>query len=381
MDVTLREGDQQPGRDYDLDAKLEAGRALDRLGIGYLQAGFPATGERDREAIATLAAECDAAVVGLARALPSDVDAALDAEADVVDVFAPLGTHHLDRVLGKTREGMIESVRDALDRVDDAGATAHLSLLDAFRTDPEHVRRAFATFPDVEYVTLADTVGVRTPARVARRLSELDEHVDLSRAGVHFHDDLGVATANALVAADAGVGKADVSVAGLGERAGNVPLEELVVATAIADDDPGPDPGPEPEPFGIDADGLVPVCEAVLAALEEPVPERKPVLGAEVTRHESGLHTAAMLDDPSTFEPYAPDRFGGSRELVFGVGTGRRGASRLLERAGAEPTPDAVEALLERLAANGPVTTDEAVELAAAVHADGPDRPADGDGD
>lgn len=360
-DVTLREGDQMPGRTYEPDAKIEAGRALDDLGVAYVQAGFPATGGADRRVVSTLAAETDADVIGLARALPRDVEATLDADADVVEVFAPLGDHHLERVLGKTREEALASLRESVDRAHEAGVEVHVSLLDGFRTDLEHVRRAFEAFPDVSFINLADTVGVRTPREVDDRLTSLSTDVDLSRAGVHFHDDLGVATANVLAAADLGVGKADVSVAGVGERAGNAPLEEVVVASTLADDDP----------FGVDPERVVPACETVLNALGESVPDRKAVLGRDAMRHESGLHTAAMLDDPSTFEPYPPARFGGTRRLVFGVGTGRGAARRLLERAGIDPDSDAVKTLLSALTEEGPIETDEAVELARRVVDDG----------
>ncbi len=358
-DVTLREGDQMPGRTYEPDARIEAGRALDDLGVAYVQAGFPATGEADRRVVSTLAAETDADVIGLARALPRDVEATLD--ADVIEVFAPLGDHHLEHVLGKTRGEALASLRESVDRAHEAGVEVHVSLLDGFRTDLEHVRRAFEAFPDVSFITLADTVGVRTPREVDDRLATLSTDVDLSRAGVHFHDDLGVATANVLAAADLGVGKADVSVAGVGERAGNAPLEEVVVASTLADDDS----------FGVDPDRIVPTCETVLNALGEDVPGRKAVLGRDATRHESGLHTAAMLDDPSTFEPYPPERFGGTRRLVFGVGTGRGAARRLLERAGIDPNPGAVTTLLDALAEAGPVETDAAIGLAKRVVGDG----------
>jgi len=357
-DVTLREGNQIPGRDYGIEDRVEAGKLLDTLGLDFVQAGFPVTGEADREVISTLATDLDADVIGIARAVPGDVEAALDADADVVEIFGPLGDHHLESVVGKSRSEMLDAFRTTIDRVHDAGATVHLSLLDAFRTDPDHLLKAFDSFPDVEYVNLADTVGARAPASVEKRLSALDQHIELSRVSVHFHDDLGVATANVLTADALGVGKADVSVAGLGERAGNVPLEEVVVAGVL-------DRG---DSFGVTEAQLMPVCEAVLETLEEPVDERKAVIGREATRHESGLHTAAMLEDPSTFEPYAPERFGGNRTLVFGSGTGRGGARGLLNRAEVEVTDDRIVDFLDRLADVGPLTTADAVALAEKVY-------------
>lgn len=354
-DVTLREGDQMPGRDYSVDQKVAAGEALDRLGVAFLQAGFPITGETDRETVSVLADRTDADVVALARATPGDVDAALEADADVVEVMAPLSDVQLEHALGTSRGDVFSMLEEAVDRAQEGGATAHVTLVDAFRTDVAHLVDAFERFPDVPHVNLADTVGARSPRSVRCLLEELGDTVDRSRVGVHFHDDMGVATANVLASYDAGVGKADVSVASLGERAGNPALEEVVVAGTTDLD----------ESFGLDLTEVIPTCNEVLDALEESVEPRKAVLGREVTEHESGIHTAAMLDEPATFEPFAPADFGGNRRLLFGAGTGRTGARKLLERAGVSPTDDRVTTLLDALAERGPLETEEAIALVA----------------
>ncbi len=354
-DVTIREGGQMPGRSYDAGTRIAAGRELDRLGLSSIQPGFAVASEADREAIATLAADCDADVVSIARAVTGDVEAALDAGADVIEVFGPLSALQLEHTVGTSRAEMLEAMADALDVAREGGATPQLTLVDAFRTDREHVVAAFERFADVPVVSLADTVGALTPAGVAEFLGALErEGVDLGRSGVHFHDDLGVATANALTAGRAGVGKVDVSVAGLGERAGNPPLEEVAVA------------GPVGGRVDVDvrSEELIPVCRAVLDALGESVDPRKAVLGPEVTEHESPIHTAAMLSEPSVMEPYDPTRFGGSRTLIFGQKTGRGAARRLLERAGREPTDDTIEALLAALQSEDPVELDGAVDIA-----------------
>lgn len=353
LDATLREGSQMPGRDYSVDQKVSAARALDDFGLPYVQVGFPATGERDREAVRRLAGDLRADVVAIARAVESDVEAALAADADVVEVFAPLSSLHLEHAIGKSREEAFAMLGEAVDRIHEGGATAHVTFVDAFRTDREHLVRAFETF-DAEYVTLADTVGARTPRSVESILSDLAPDVDLGRVGVHFHDDLGVATANVLTAYEVGVAKADVSVASLGERAGNPALEEVVVAGDLEYD----------ESFGLDREALVPACHAVLDALDEAVDPRKAVLGEEVTQHESGIHTAAMLEEPSVFEPYSPERFGGERTLLFGRGTGRTGARRLLERAGVEADAETVDAFLDLLGDEGPMDAETAEQRA-----------------
>lgn len=354
-DVTLREGNQMPGRSYTAEQRLEAGKALDDLGVAFVQAGFPVVGEEDTEAVRQLTGAIDAEVIALARAIDSDVDAALDAEPDVVEVIAPISNLQLDHVLDTSREAVLEMLADAADRVRDGGATPHVTLVDAFRSEPEHVVTAFERL-DVSRITVADSVGARTPDQVGDFLDTVGESADLSRASAHFHDDLGVATANVLRAYQAGVGTTDVSVASLGERAGNASLEQVVVAAAAQGLD-----------VAVEQGALVPTCERVLDALDETVDPRAPVLGEEVTSHESGLHTAAMLEEPATFEPYDPAQFGGERTLLFGAGTGRGAARILIERAGGEPNPETVGEFLDALAAEGPMDGGEALALAERV--------------
>ena len=354
QDVTVREGGQMPGRAYEVDDRVAAASALDRLGLDAIQVGFAVTGDPDAAAISRAAEACDADVVSIARAVTRDVEAALAAGADVVEVFGPLSDLHLDHVVGKTREGMLAAMREAVDAVHDGGAAATLTLVDAFRTPPEVVADAVSAFDDCAFVSFADTVGTATPRSARRFLEAVGARVDLGRTGVHLHDYLGCATANALVAHELGVGKADVSVASLGERAGNTALEELVVAGHLEYD----------ETFGLSLEELVPACRDVLEALGESVDPRKAVLGSAVHEHESGSHGAAMLEEPSAMEPYDPARFGGSRVLVFGPKTGRGGCRRLLERADRAATDERVARLADRLAEDGPMALDDAVALA-----------------
>ncbi len=354
-DVTIRESEQLPGRTYDLEAKLAAGRALDRLGVPLIQAGFPIVGETDRRAVSELAETVEADVVAIARAMERDVEAALAANADVIELFAPLSDRQLTATVETDRETMVERFRQAIDQATAGGATVHVTIMDAFRTDLEHLRAACERFDDVEILGLADTVGATPPHRVTEVLEELTAGgADPDRLGVHFHDDLGVATANAITAAAHGVGRLDVSVASFGERAGNPSLEEVAVLCDRHDY----------ATLGLALEELIPTCETVLEALGESVDDRKAVLGADVFEHESGLHTAAMLRDPSTFEPFDPATYGGQRTLLFGTGTGTGAARQLLEDATLEPTADRVAALLAALEREGPVDRERAVALA-----------------
>lgn len=359
-DVTLREGDQLPGRDYTVEQKVACVRALDDLGVPFVQPAFPATGEKDQTVLAELDGTTDAEIVALARALEHDVDVAVDAGADVVETFVSVSDSHLEHLLELSREEMLAMLASAVDYSIDRGVTPHVTLADAFRTDRDDLVEVFETIPNVPFVTLADSVGARTPATVTAMLDGLADDVDLSRVGVHFHDDMGCGTANVLVASDAGVAKADVSVASLGERAGNSSLEEVVVASAVDLDDD----------LGIETNDLVPVCRDILDTLGEAYDDRKAVLGETTAEHESGIHTAAMLGDPATLEPFDPATFGGERRLVFGDATGNDGARKLLERAGVETDDETVSAFTSTLSAHGPLDLDEALALAVREFAD-----------
>ncbi|MFC6963651.1 LeuA family protein [Halocatena marina] len=353
-DVTLREAGQMPGRAYTIEQKIAAGTALDRLGLPLIQTGFPITGEHDTVVTRRLADTLEAEVVAIARAREDDIAAALESGADIIEVFIPISDRQLEAVIDDSRESAFDAAHEAIDSVRDGGAKAHLTLMDAFRTDAASVAPAFEQFDAP--ITLADTVGARTPPFVAGYLRTLAElGVSINRVGVHFHDDLGLATANALVSSQLGVDRVDVSVASLGERAGNPALEECVVAIEQDGDS------------GVVLDELVPVCRAVLDSLDETVDPRKAIIGEAVTAHESGLHTAAMLEDPATFEPYDPEMFGGTRQLLFGARTGQSAARELLERAEREPTDERIENLLERLVDDGPLELDAALEMAERV--------------
>ncbi|KAB1190534.1 citramalate synthase [Haloferax sp. MBLA0076] len=354
-DVTLREGDQMPGREFTTEQKIQAVRELDDLGVPYIQPVFPVTGEKDRTVLAELAGTTDAEIIALARALSSDIELALDGGADIVEVFLSVSDRHLEHLLGKSRREMETMLVDAVDYVTDHGGIPHVTLADAFRTDVNDLVRIFELLTDPPVVTLADSVGVRTPSSTRHFLKELESNgVNLGRVGVHFHDDLGCATANALTAYEMGVAKADASIAGLGERAGNSVLEEVIAACAVDFDDS----------LGIHEEALVPTCRRVLETVDESYDERKAVLGSKTAEHESGIHTAAMLSDPATLEPFDPTRFGGERQLWFGAPTGTGAARWLLERAGVAADKNTVAAYLDALAERGPLNLDDALQLA-----------------
>ena len=349
LDVTLREGQQRPGRSYGVDQKIEAIRSLDALGVDAIQVGFPAAGDRTAEVVAGV--DVEARLTAIARAVPADVEAAIDAGVDTVEVFAPTSERQRTQLLGLTLDELLDRLEEVLASVAAAGRRATFTAMDGFRTAPAELNRLVSRL-DVARFGVADTVGGRLPHEVEAVIAALD--TDPAGLAAHFHDDLDLATANAIAAARAGVGRIDVAVGGIGERAGNTPLETTVVAAHHA--------GLE---TAVDQSALIPRCRAVLDALGEPVPAFQPVIGEAVFQHGAGIHTAAMLDDPGTFEAFDPGTFGGSRSLWFGEQTGRGAAERLIERAGGEPTAEAVDRVLAALGdLDGAVPLETALEIA-----------------
>jgi isopropylmalate/homocitrate/citramalate synthase len=352
-DVTIREAAQMPGRSYSAEQRVEAALAIDRLEIAQIETGFPAAGETERRVTAELADRLDARTVAIARAVDFDIEAALDANADVIEVFAPVSDLHLEHYLDRTRAEILDAIESGVTTARDGGAAVRISILGAFRTDIDHLRTVLERFDHVARIGLADTVGCRTPQSVRRVLDELAKTTNLERISVHFHNDIGCGTANVLTAARAGVGNADVAVGALGERVGNPALEEIVVASDINHDDD----------FGVETTRLIPVAREVMDALGEEISPQKPVLGMDATRHEAGLHTAAMFEEPGLFEPFDPARYGGTRTLVFGERSGRGAARAILDWVDVDPTDATVAEVLDLFEEYGPLDREDAVAL------------------
>lgn len=335
-DVTLREGSQIPG----LEIAEETGRRvlaeLAALDVDCVEVSFPRAAPR--ESWYRRAEELGLRTAALSRAVPADVDAALAVEPDEVELFTPGSDVQLEHALGTTREAARSLLAEHVERALDGGADAGVTLMDSVRADTEFLASCARAAVDAgaNHVTLADTTGSGDPERVAATVAAVVDAVGGDAdVVIHPHDDMGVATANAVAGVAAGATGVDASVGGIGERAGNAPLEQVAVLLAERGDDPA-----------LALGELVPACRRVHELLGVDVPPAKPVVGDRVYRHESGLHTAAMLRDPATFEAFDPGDYGGERELLFGTNTGRGAVRALLADAGAEPTDERVSEAL-----------------------------------
>ncbi|MGZ3454525.1 MAG: 2-isopropylmalate synthase [Polyangiales bacterium] len=334
FDTTLRDGEQSPGATMTSAEKLEVAIALSRLGVDVIEAGFPAASPDDLAAVRAIARRVGnevpvgrpdrvpPTICGLARATKGDLDRAWEAVRDAarprIHTFLATSDLHLEHKLRLTRAEVLakiaESVRYARSLCEDVEWSAE----DASRSDPEFLREAVsvAISAGATTINIPDTVGYTTPPELGALLRSLQvpAHVTLS---VHCHDDLGLAVANTLEGVRSGARKVEVTINGIGERAGNTSLEEVVMAIATRS-----------KIFGvttaIDTAMLVPTSRLVSTTTGIVVPPNKAIVGANAFAHESGIHQDGMLKHHETYEIMRPETVGAAQtRLVLGKHSGR----------------------------------------------------------
>ena len=341
FDTTLRDGEQSPGCSMNADEKLRVAEALCDLGVDVIEAGFPVASPGDFEAVRTIAERFGgrATICGLARCRDGDIDAACDAVEPAarrrVHVFLATSAIHREHKLRMTPAQIVEravaGVRRAKDRVEDV----EFSPEDAARTEIdflcEVVERTIEA--GATTVNIPDTVGYATPsqyAAVIRTLKQRVANIDRAVISVHCHNDLGLAMANTLAGLEAGARQVECTINGIGERAGNVALEEVVMALKTRRDYYGLE-------TGIDSRRLSPVSRLVGGVTGLGVPRNKAVVGRNAFAHESGIHQDGMLKNRATYEIMRPEDVGFvGTDLVLGKHSGRAAVKDRLKSLGYE---------------------------------------------
>jgi 2-isopropylmalate synthase len=336
FDTTLRDGEQSCGASMNPGEKLRLARKLAQLGVDAMEVGFPAASPGDFDAVRTIAREVRGPVIcGLARANPDDIqccwEAIKEAEHPRIHVFLASSSIHLEHKLGITEDEALARVRAGVSLAAGLCPDVQFSPEDATRTAPEFlcemVRAALEAGATV--INIPDTVGYALPHEFADRITFLRERVpELEKAviSVHCHDDLGLAVANTIAGLQAGARQAEVCVNGIGERAGNAALEEVVMVMTARAAELG-------LTCRINRKELFPTSRLVSMITGINVQPNKAVVGANAFAHESGIHVAGVLKQPLTYEIMNPDDVGiGSSSLVLGKHSGRAGLkSRLAE--------------------------------------------------
>ena len=312
------------------------------MGTHVIEAGFPVNSDSEFEAVSDIAESTRTTTCGLARVVDVDVEAALDSGVEMVHVFVSTSDVQLEDSMHSTREEAKRRAVESVRRVKEAGVECMFSPMDATRTDNDYLIEVVEAVSevDVDWINLPDTCGVATPTRFADLVATVREHTD-ARIDVHTHDDFGLAGANAIAGFEAGAEQAQVSVNGIGERAGNAAYEEVVMAAeSLYDVD-----------TGIDTTGIAELSRMVEARSDVPTPPNKPVVGDNAFSHESGIHAAGVIENSDTFEPgvMTPERVGAERQLVLGKHTGTHSVREFLVEAGYEPTDAEVREVTRRV--------------------------------
>jgi len=363
FDTTLRDGEQTPRVSFSYDDKREIAAILDDMGTHVIEAGFPVNSDAEFEAVRDIANYTDTTVAGLARVVEEDIEAAIESGVGMIHVFASTSDVQIEDSMHSTREEVIERSVRSVEHVVEAGRTCMFSPMDATRTDPDYLAEVIEAVTDAgaDWVNIPDTCGVATPTRFGELIAFVSDHTD-ARIDVHTHDDFGLAGANALAGFENGAAQAQVSINGIGERAGNAAYEEVVMA---AESLYGVD-------TGIDTTRITEISRIIEEVSDVPVPPNKPVVGSNAFSHESGIHAAGVMENTDTFEPgvMTPEMVGASREFVLGKHTGTHNVRKHLVESGFDPTDDEVRRVTRRVkeygAEKNQVTKAKLIEFAEA---------------
>ena len=342
-DSTLRDGEQTPGVAFDLEQKVAIARKLDEIHVPQIEAGFPAVSESEMRSIRTISKlGLDAEILGLSRVLKGDIDAAVDAGVDMVLLFVATSDIHLRYKFNLKRERVVEMAGDALDYCKSRGVKAALSCEDSTRTELEFMFQVFDRAQEAGAVRLGitDTVGCASPEAMSIIVSAVKARYRLP-VSVHLHNDFGLALANAIASVKVGAQAVTTTVNGIGERAGNVPLEEFVSAMKFLY---GKD-------LGIDLSELKELSEMVASFSRIPLSRNHPLVGD----NESGIHVAAVLNCPQTYESIPPEEVGNRRHLLLGKHSGANYIKKRLDDLEVKASEEQVAMVLAKVKALGEV--------------------------
>lgn len=342
FDTTLRDGEQTPGVHLTAAQKLEIAEALAAFGVTTIEAGFPASSPGEMAAVRGIAEQvrtCE--IAALARCVPRDIDAAAEAlepaARPVIHVFLGASDIHLERKLRIDRAAALRRIERAVQHARRHVDEVEFSPEDATRTERPFLRQCVrvALEAGATRINIPDTVGCATPAEFGAIIRDIVKTVEgAACVSAHCHNDLGLATANTLAAIEAGAGQVEVTVNGLGERAGNTAVEEVAVAVALK----------ELACTGLDLSRIASLSRRVAELTRVPVQPNRPVVGANAFAHSSGIHQDGILKDASNYE-FVPPRLVGvsGHTLVLTARSGRSALSHQAAALGYQLTPEEAE--------------------------------------
>ena len=338
FDTTLRDGEQSPGATMNLREKIRLARQLELLGVDIIEAGFPASSQGDFESVREIAnAVKNCQVAGLCRAMKGDIDRAWDAikggANPLIHTFIATSDIHMKHKLRKSREQVLEMAEAAVRHAASLTSNVEFSAEDASRSDWDFLAQMteLAISCGAKVINIPDTVGYAQPEEFAAMIRFLLERVpnsDKAVFSVHCHNDLGLGVANTLAAIGAGARQAEVTLSGIGERAGNAALEEVIMALDVRADHYKLE-------TGIKKEQIFPSCRLLSMIIGQPIPPYKAITGANAFAHESGIHQDGVLKHRQTYEIMTPESIGRTAEdMVIGKHSGRHALEKRLVELG-----------------------------------------------
>jgi len=352
FDTTLRDGEQSPGCSMNLEEKVRVARQLENLGVDIIEAGFPIASDGDFAAVKAVAAECrNVTVAALCRTTEQDVMKAAialhGAAHPRIHTVVATSDIHLEYKLKKSRAEVIEMTRQAVSLARNFAEEVEFSAEDATRSDVDYLCEVFAAAVDAgaSILNVPDTVGYTLPSEFARLIHTVRERVVGDRPvtiSVHCHNDLGLAVANSLAAIEAGARQVECTINGIGERAGNASLEEIVMALKVRADQ-------LPYAAGVRTEELYPTSQLLSEIIGFEVQPNKAIVGRNAFAHEAGIHQHGMISNPLCYEIMTPESVGVSaNRLVLGKHSGRHALALRYEELGYSLQPSELDAVYGR---------------------------------
>lgn len=326
VDTTLRDGEQTAGIVFSNNEKLEIAKLLDRAGVYQIEAGVPVMGGDEKESIKQIVnSDLKASILGWCRALAVDVNAAIESGLDAVCISLSASDIHIENKLRKKRDWVLNALTRTINYAKSHNLYVSANAEDASRADMDFLLKftQVAKAAGADRLRFCDTVGILGPFQTYEKIKTLIDNIGLP-IEIHAHNDFGMATANALAGIRAGAEFVSVTVNGLGERAGNAALEEVVMALKYV----------EGRPIKIDISKLRTLSECVAEASGRKVWESKPIVGKNIFFHEAGIQADGVIKEPGTYEVFSPGEIGGERQILIGKHSGKNSIRAKFEEFG-----------------------------------------------